>query len=212
MIINDQEQFDGGHERPGTEQEGCYTSLLTVFSSSSLRTSFKHTTLQGHCSICWDGWAWQTEKEWENKRAWNTFWGLQKENDELRRTNEELLEVYEDWSGVNVGKFRDLGGHVPRSEWWKPDPEGPLGTAASACPGPAEQRQREGTELRRAPMSPELTPKRNRGKGKGVNHESNWGSARPPSWELEIHGREKNEKCTENLLTNPLPPKHLHLF
>lgn len=43
VSINYQEQSDGGHERPGREQEVCYCSLLTVFSSSSLRTSFKHT-------------------------------------------------------------------------------------------------------------------------------------------------------------------------
>lgn len=41
------------------------------------------------------------------------------------------------------------------------------GNSSSACPGPAEQRQHEGTELRRAPVSPELTPNTNRGKGKG---------------------------------------------
>lgn len=47
--------------------------------------------------------------------------GLQKENDVWRRTNKELLEVYEEQSVVNVGKFHDLSGQAMRLEWWKTD-------------------------------------------------------------------------------------------
>lgn len=149
------------------------------------QANFKHTPPVWGLLFYLVGWVLtrQTDRQINNWKikCLKHILGLQKENDVWRRTNKELLEVYEEQSVVNIGKFHDLSGQAVRLVWWKTDHPGLPGESSFLVSSPSWTKEKmKEQNWPRASKSSEPPPKKNRPsakrQGKGVNHESNRGS------------------------------------